>query len=93
MIISSVTPGAETWTVLYVVEMAALILCLTSISGYMGVFASCGMGEWLKDAVEWWFPVGMMPHQAFLMLWLLSPFTDMLDTVRSDAFSGMSLKS
>lgn len=59
----------------------------------MGVFASCGMGEWLKDAVEWWFPVGMMPHQAFLMLWLLSPFTDMLDTVRSDAFSGISLKS
>ncbi|TFA98548.1 hypothetical protein CCMA1212_009652 [Trichoderma ghanense] len=81
MIVSSMSRGGETWTVLYVIDIAALVLCLISITGYMSVFTPWRMGKWVKDAVEWWFPVGMMPHQAFLMLWLLSPFTDMLDTI------------
>ena len=85
MIVSSLHDPrvGETWTVLYVIDIAALVLCLVSTAGHMDVFAAGWVGkEWVKDAVEWWFPVGTMPHQAFLLLWLLSPFTDLLDTVR-----------
>lgn len=37
-------------------------------------------GKWL-DVLEWWFPADMKPHQVFVMLWLLSPFTDLAETV------------
>lgn len=87
MIVSSISRGGETsWTVLCFIEAVALVLCLASITDYMGAFACCWMGERVKDAVEWWFPVGAMPHEAFLVLWLLSPFTDALDTILNTVY-------
>lgn len=45
-----------------------------------GAAAFSWTGEWL-DVLEWWFPADMQPHRVFVMLWLLSPFTDLAETV------------
>ncbi|PTB39561.1 hypothetical protein M441DRAFT_440116 [Trichoderma asperellum CBS 433.97] len=58
-----------------------------SVIGIVAIIAGAAVfawtGEWL-DVLEWWFLADMKPHRVFVMLWLLSPFTDLAETVRLD---------
>lgn len=55
-----------------------------SVIGIVAITAGAAMFAWTGeclDVLEWWFPVDMKPHRVFVMLWLLSPFTDSAETV------------
>lgn len=60
------------------------VIEITAITSTAAIFA--WTGEWL-DVLERWFPADMKPHQVFVMLWLLSPFTDLAETVSLAFFS------
>ncbi|KAH6608649.1 hypothetical protein Trco_001995 [Trichoderma cornu-damae] len=56
----------------------ASVLWAVAVTADLAIFFRTG--EWV-DAAEWWFPVTTRPHRVFVMLWLLSPFTDLAETI------------
>ncbi|KAM0258404.1 hypothetical protein ACHAQJ_003881 [Trichoderma viride] len=68
--------GAEGKVISLVTTVSVIGMVATTASVVMYAFT----GEWL-NVMEWWFPLDMKPHRVFVMLWLLSPLTDLSETI------------